>query len=45
MARYRVGRSEDIASTILLSGAASFVINRTVTVDVGRPQADEEKPS
>ena len=25
--------------------AASFVINPTVTVDGGRPQADEEKPS
>jgi NAD(P)-dependent dehydrogenase (short-subunit alcohol dehydrogenase family) len=45
--RDRVGKSEDIARTILIlaSGAASFVINPTVTVDGGRAQANEEKAS
>jgi NAD(P)-dependent dehydrogenase (short-subunit alcohol dehydrogenase family) len=45
--RDRVGKPDDIARTILFLAlrVASFVTNRTVTVDGGGPQADEEKLS
>jgi hypothetical protein len=45
--RDRVDKLDDIARPILFlaSGTASFVTNQTVTVDGGRPQAGEEKPS